>query len=85
MDRPPQLPTQIHPYDIVCGRDYNGQNVDCSDDFFRNYLKDFINVFVKHVFIDLNRIRLFHKHPGVGELLEFKKRIFKLCFLTVEI
>jgi hypothetical protein len=79
-DRPPQLPPQAPPYDIVCGRDYNGQNVDCSDDiFFRNYLKDFINVFVKKVFNELAQIQRLRRLPNVDELLEFKKRIFKLC------
>jgi hypothetical protein len=79
-DRPPQLPPQAPHYDIVCGRDYNGQNVDCSDDiFFRNYLKDFINVFVKKVINELNAIPRLFKLPNVDQLLEFKKRIFKLC------
>lgn len=79
-DRPPQLPPKAPSYDIVCGRDYNGQNVDCSDDiFFRNYLKDFINVFVKKVINELRVIPRLRKLPNVDELLEFKKRIFKLC------
>ena len=64
------------PYDIVCGRDYNGQNVDCSDDiFFRNYLKDFINVFVKKVFNELALIQGGVRNlPNVEALLDFKKK-----------
>jgi hypothetical protein len=71
MDRPP--------YDIVCGRNYDGQNVDCSDTFFHNYLTNFINVFVKKILNEMHSISRLLKIPSSEEMLKFKKSIFRLC------
>ena len=71
----------VPPYDIICGPDFNGQNVACSrsppDDFFNMYLVGFINVFVNDVLQNLTRML---SYPGMYEkILRLKQQMFKIC------
>ena len=69
----------VPPYDIICGPDFNGQNVACSPpgDFFNMYLVGFINVFVNDVLQNLTRML---SYPGMYEkILRLKQQMFKIC------
>jgi len=71
----------VPPYDIICGPDFNGQNVACSrsppGDFFNMYLVGFINVFVNDVLQNLTRML---SYPGMYEkILRLKQQMFKIC------
>lgn len=71
----------VPPYDIICGPDFNGQNVACSrsppGDFFNMYLVGFINVFVNDVLQNLTRMLTY---PSMYEkILRLKQQMFKIC------
>ena len=71
----------VPPYDIICGQDFNGQNVACSrsppEDFFNMYLVGFINVFVNDVLQNLTRMLNYQQY--YEKILKLKQQIFKIC------
>lgn len=71
----------VPPYDIICGPDFNGQNVACSrsppGDFFNMYLVGFINVFVNDVLQNLTRMLGYHQ--PYEKILKLKQQMFKIC------
>ena len=52
-------PLQLEPYDIICGPDFNGQNVACSppNQRLKTYLAAFINLFVNSLLIESGYIK----------------------------
>ena len=69
----------VPPYDIICGPDFNGQNVACSPpgDFFNMYLIGFINVFVNDVLQKLTRMLNYQQY--YEKILKLKQQMFKIC------
>ena len=68
----------VPPYDIICGPDFNGQNVACSPgDFFNMYLVGFINVFVNDVLQNFTQMLIYPQY--YEKILRLKQQMFKIC------
>ena len=68
----------LQPYDIICGPDFNGQNVTCSppDQQLKSYISAFINLFV-NTLLGESGYRKASCTPD--NIMRLKKTIFLIC------
>ncbi len=81
-------------YDIICGRDFSGQNVKCCDgddddphqptpyNVFKVYITDFINASVNNLLFGIAPY-LLQTQEGAARVRTLKQEIFKLCLNIV--